>query len=141
MQCLINVKFQTVLFNECAVAPDDLVPDKNLAAKLKNEISKEVMRQDHTEAIKMIEAQSNIIIAEAKGDSWLQKSWRPILMLCIVAIIANNYILFPYLSMFTDKAAILDLPDKLYSLLNIGVGGYVVSRGGEKIVKTIKGKD
>ena len=88
----------------------------------------------------LVSAQRDIIVAEAKGESWLQRNWRPLLMICIIAIIANNYILVPYLSAFTDKVTVLDLPKGLWALLNIGVGGYIASRGGEKISKTMKGQ-
>nr|VFJ55662.1 MAG: hypothetical protein BECKDK2373C_GA0170839_104935 [Candidatus Kentron sp. DK] len=56
----------------------------------------------------------------------------------IVIIIANNYVLFPYLELFTDKAIMLELPEGLFTLLTIGVGGYVVSRSGEKIAQSLK---
>ena len=82
--------------------------------------------------------QKDIIIAEATGESWLQRNWRPILMLSIVAIVVNNYLLYPYLKLFFEAAPILDLPDKLWSLMQIGVGGYIVGRSGEKIVKDLK---
>jgi hypothetical protein len=42
--------------------------------------------------------------------------------------------------MFTDTAVILELPQDLYDLMKIGVGGYIVGRSGEKIVKEWKGK-
>ncbi len=87
------------------------------------------------------QAQRDIIVAEAKGDSWLQRNWRPLLMICVIAIIANNYIFVPYLSAFTDKVQVLELPKGLWALLNIGVGGYIASRGGEKISKIRKGKE
>lgn len=38
-------------------------------------------------------------------------------MLVIITIVANNYILYPYLSIFTDKVRVLDLPDKLWTLM------------------------
>jgi predicted MFS family arabinose efflux permease len=79
-----------------------------------------------------LEAKKEIIVAEAKGG-WLQKNWRPILMLSIVAIVVNNYIIYPYLSMFTEKVTMLDLPKQLWNLMLIGVGGYVTGRSGEKI--------
>jgi hypothetical protein len=60
-------------------------------------------------------------------------------MLSIVAIIANNYLIFPYLSLFTDKAVILELPEKLYNLMTVGVGGYIVGRSAEKGLKIWKG--
>ena len=88
--------------------------------------------------VKTDELRHNIIIAETKSQSWLARNWRPILMLTIVAIIANNYVLFPYLSLFTEKVTMLTLPDHLWSLLKIGVGGYIVGRSAEQVAKTIK---
>jgi len=87
---------------------------------------------------KLAEHQSNIIIAEAQGKSWLQRNWRPLLMLCIIGIVANNYILFPYLNLFFKKAIVLSLPDHLWSLLKIGVGGYIVGRSAEKVTEVLK---
>ena len=110
-------------------------PDKDLALKLQTEIAKELMTTNRSQ----IEGAINIILAEANGKSWLQRNWRPILMISIVAIIVNNYILFPYLSLFGVKVISLNLPDKLYTLMEIGVGGYVVGRSGEKIMQTYKG--
>ena len=85
------------------------------------------------------ENQVKVLLAEMSGN-WLQKSWRPLLMLAIIAIVVNNYILFPYLSLFTSKAVMLTLPDDLWSLLKLGVGGYVVGRSAEKIAETLKQK-
>jgi hypothetical protein len=82
----------------------------------------------------IVNAQKDIIISEAKGESWLQRNWRPILMLVVIAIIANNYLLAPYIGLWTDKVLVLDLPTPLFALLTAGVGGYVVGRSGEKIV-------
>ncbi len=79
------------------------------------------------------EARSNVIMAEAHGASWLQRNWRPLLMLVIICIVANNYILYPYLSIFTDKVRVLDLPDRLWQLMEIGVGGYILGRTAEKM--------
>jgi len=84
------------------------------------------------------ELKTRILIAEIQGQSWMQQNWRPILMLTIVAIVANNYILVPYLTLFGMKAQVLDLPEKLWSLMTLGVGGYIVGRSGEKIVEVFK---
>lgn len=116
---------------------DKAVTDKDLANKLKTELQTKLMTLDYSSVEKELEAQASIIVAEAEGN-WIQRSWRPILMLTIVAIVANNYLIFPYLKMFTDKAAVLPLPPSLYTLMSIGVGGYVVGRSGEKMMKTWK---
>lgn len=78
------------------------------------------------------QAQTEIIITEAKGQSWLQRNWRPLLMLVIIIIVANNFIIYPYMSIFTDKVKVLELPDKLWTLMEIGVGGYILGRTAEK---------
>ncbi len=79
------------------------------------------------------EIRASIVRLEARG-SWLQRNWRPMLMVSIMAIVVNNYIIVPYLSAFTDKVVMLELPDGLWALLNVGVGGYVVGRSAEKIL-------
>jgi hypothetical protein len=120
---------------------DQFVEDKDQAARLKAQIKERAMDMDHKEIQALVKAQAGIVKAEVQGESWLQRNWRPLLMLCVIAIIFNNYVLVPYLSLFTDKVAILELPNGLWALLNVGVGGYVAGRSGEKIMDRIrKGK-
>jgi hypothetical protein len=88
--------------------------------------------------VKTDELRANIIIAETKSQSWLARNWRPILMLTITAIIANNYVFFPYASLFTEKVTMLTLPDHLWALLKIGVGGYIVGRSAETVTKNLR---
>ena len=82
---------------------------------------------------KLAEAQASVIKAEATGQSWVQRSWRPITMLSFVAIIVNNYLLFPYAGALGLPIVPLDLPAEFFTLLTIGLGGYVVGRSAEKI--------
>ncbi len=115
---------------------DKVVEDKDAANQLKAEIT---ARQQELNTLEL-QGAIKIILAEATGG-WLQRNWRPILMLVVIAIVANNYLLFPYLSMFTDKVVVLDLPDKLWTLMTVGVGGYVGGRTIEKSIKTWKNPD
>ena len=119
---------------------DKAVLDKDEANKLKSQIETIVQNGDIKKFEADMEARSKIIIGEIQGKSALQRNWRPILMLSIVAIVVNNYILFPYLSMFTDKVVILELPNALFNLMTVGVGGYIVGRSGEKIIDKYKDK-
>ncbi len=80
---------------------------------------------------------TKIILAEAQG-SWMQRNWRPLLMMTAIVILANNYIVVPYIGVFTDKVQILELPDGLWTLLTMGVTGYLVGRTGEKVATTFK---
>ena len=89
----------------------------------------------------LVRAQSEIVKAEVAGH-WFQRNWRPALMWLTIVIIGNNYVLFPYASLFTDKVVMLELPEWLFRLLAIGMGGYTVGRSAEKIVtKLQKGKE
>jgi hypothetical protein len=120
---------------------DQAVEDKDQAAKLKAAIQTAVLTMDHKEIQTLVKEQASIVRAEAQGASWIQRSWRPLLMMVIIGIIFNNYVLFPYASMFTDKAVMLELPVQLWGLIKIGVGGYVVGRSGEKFAKVWRAKD
>ena len=112
---------------------DQTVEDKDQAARIKANIASQQNELIQTE----LKGAIDIILAEAKGN-WLQKSWRPLLMMAVMAIVVNNYILFPSLSMWTEKVVVLELPGGLWTLLTTGVGGYVVGRSGEKIAQSIK---
>jgi len=116
---------------------DKVVLDKDAAEKLKADIQMEALKLDYGAFEAEINARAGIITAEAKGDSWMQRNWRPILMLSIVSIVVNNYIIFPYVDLFGYKAMVLDLPDRMWGLMEIGVGGYVLGRSGEKIVTQV----
>lgn len=121
------------LFTKALDIVDDFVPDKDLANKLKAALQQQIMQIAHGEFIELLRSQTAIILAEAKGG-WLQRNWRPLLMATFMVIIANNYIIHPYLQLFAPgKSLALTLPPEMWSLLKIGVGGYVVGRSVEKV--------
>lgn len=84
--------------------------------------------------LRVVEQQLASVIAEAKGESMLQRNWRPLTMLTFVAIIANNYILVPYAQAFGLALPMLQLEPQMWELLQIGVGGYMVLRTTEKLL-------
>lgn len=106
---------------------DKAVEDKDQAAQIKAKFSELVLSGE----IKELEAAASIIVAEAQGESWLQRNWRPLLMVMFGTIIANNYLIVP---IFNTPAA--DIPPDMWDLLKLGVGGYVVGRTAEKSLKT-----
>ncbi len=108
---------------------DQAVEDKDEAARIKAKLQEMVL----TGQMKEIEAAASIIVAEAKGDSWLQRNWRPGLMTLFGLIIANNFIVVP---LFGTPAA--DIPPDMWDLLKLGVGGYIVGRSVEKGAKVWK---
>jgi len=113
---------------------DQKVEDKDLANKLKFEIQSTILDKEYTRIEQELNAQKEVIVAEATGHSWLQRNWRPITMLVFVYIVAHNYIVAP---LFSLKE--LPIPPDMWSLLKIGIGGYVIGRSVEKTVPLIVG--
>lgn len=106
------------------VLPDTVEKDK-VRSELRLSLLENVAELERTAA--------NVIMAEANGESWLQRNWRPLLMLLFGVIIANNFLIVPLFS--TPKA---EIPPDMWDLLKLGVGGYVMGRSAEKGVKAWK---
>ncbi|SDK78554.1 Holin of 3TMs, for gene-transfer release [Modicisalibacter muralis] len=115
---------------------DQAITDKDQAARLKAELKRRLIDQQDAG----LQARMKVVLAEATGESWLQRNWRPLLMIVIVAIVANNYLLAPYLGAMFGVGLQLALPEQLWDLMTMGVGGYIAGRSGEKIVDTLRGK-
>jgi len=115
---------------------DRVLPDTVAKDKVKAELQTQMLQ--HSASIE--KAAASVVVAEAKGESWLQRNWRPVTMMAFVVIIINNYIAVPWLQTLGLPAVSLDIPPDMWSLLQIGIGGYIVSRGAEKGIKTWKEK-
>jgi hypothetical protein len=81
---------------------------------------------------KLLASKTTIIESEAKGESWLQRNWRPMLMCICMIIVFNNYILVPYFNL-----PVTTLDDHIWQLMDLGVGGYVAGRSLEKISENL----
>jgi hypothetical protein len=117
-----------------------LPEDKDKAADIEREINMALI--GNSAAIE--QAAASVILAEAKSEHKITATWRPVLMMTITAIVAWNFLFaqlieLAVLVMFGDRIPLsIPLPDQLWNLLMIGVGGYVVGRSGEKMVKNYK---
>ena len=107
-----------------------LIPDGDKSADVEKEIKLALL--EHTDSLESL--RGKIVLEEAKSGNWLTSAWRPLLMMVIIAIVAMNYLIFPVLNLFAGSNHSIDLPQELWNLLQIGVGGYIVGRSGEKMV-------
>ncbi len=107
---------------------DKAVPDADLRRQLKQEIKAKLIDQETV----LTQAARDVLVAEAQGTSWMQRNWRPLTMLTFTAIIANNYLIAPYVQAFGGVAVVLEIPDGMWNLLTMGLGGYVIGRTLEK---------
>lgn len=73
----------------------------------------------------LLQSKTAIITAEATGQSWIQRNWRPITMLTFLVLVVFDS--FGWLPNPLAKEA--------WTLLQIGLGGYVAGRSGEKITQ------
>ena len=120
-----------ILFNTV----DKAVEDKDLANKLKADLQTQML-QSHTEELT---AAARVIEAEAKAG-WFASSWRPLLMYVLIFILIWNYVLGPVILFFFKASITITLPGDVWTLLQIGLGGYVVGRSAESVARTIANK-
>ena len=78
-------------------------------------------------------AQADIVKTEAASTHWLAANWRPLLMLRFGGLIVARW--FGWAAPGLSEAEYL----KLWSIVEFGLGGYVVGRSVEKIAPSIAG--
>ena len=115
---------------------DKAIPDKDQAEKLKFLLNQQLLKSS-TEELK---AAASIVEAEAKSN-WFVSSWRPLLMYVLIFILVWNYILGPIIKIVLGSVITFELPGDVWTLLQIGLGGYVVGRSGESIARTLANKN
>jgi hypothetical protein len=81
---------------------------------------------------KVVSEQASIIRAEATGESWLQRNWRPLTMLAFLVI------LFLYWFGVEPDGLTQETINAVFRLLQLGIGGYIVGRSVEKGLHTWK---
>ena len=107
---------------------DDVVEDKDEANRLKFEIQRQLIENKSSE----LEAAAKIVLAEAQGG-WLQRNWRPLLMVTFAGLIVAHWF------GFTAPNIPESVQNSLLNIVMVGIGGYVVGRSGEKIADKFRG--
>lgn len=109
-------------------AIDKVIPNKSEAEQLKAQITLAVINGEKSQ----LESATNIITAEAQGESWLQRNWRPLLMLWFAGLIGAHWL--GYTPANLPEEQVIGLLD----IVQVGVGGYVLGRTAEKVIKEYK---
>ncbi len=108
-------------------AVGELIGQLTLPGREKKELETEILKLVYEREREIAEAQASVLRTEAAGN-WLQRSWRPLVMLTFAVIVL--------VGTFTSLP-ILEDSSRFWDLLEIGLGGYVVGRSGEKIARVI----
>lgn len=115
---------------------------QNIAAKFfpnpEDELKKLQLAQEIPLALlasqdKIDEAASDVVKTEAASSHWLAANWRPITALVFVGLIVARW--FGWTAPNMSESEYLSV----YDLIKIMIGGYVISRGVEKVAPTIAG--
>lgn len=114
------LEFGTAIINK-------IFPDKEAAnaAKLR------LLELQQAGELKELEAKAQIVNTEAASKHWLAANWRPLTMLTFVALIVARW--FGWAAPNLSEAEYL----KLWSIVELGLGGYVIGRSAEKIIPKI----
>lgn len=113
---------------------DDLHTSEEEKLLIKSEMFK--LQQDITTKViayetQLMDNQSKIILAEAQGESWLQRNWRPLMMVWFAALLGMYWFGFTPLNLSQETL------NQLFLLMQLGIGGYIVGRSGEKIIPQV----
>lgn len=108
------------------------IKDPNQALQAQIELAKiesdAQQKADDVDA-RFAEAQAAVLQAEAKSESWLTRNWRPLVMLDFASIITYQYVVVPVFHLTP-----VPLAPEMWSLLQVGISGYLIGRSVEKVV-------
>jgi len=78
-------------------------------------------------------AAASIIQTEAASEHWLAANWRPLMMLTFGGLIVARWLGWAAPNLAPEEYI------KLWDIVELGLGGYVIGRSVEKIAPTIAG--
>ncbi|APC46576.1 hypothetical protein [Alteromonas phage PB15] len=84
--------------------------------------------------IQVMQARLSVIQAEATSEHFLTSNWRPIVMLVFTGLIVARWFGLSAEGI-TEREYI-----EIWEILKLGIGGYVVGRSAEKVMKEYKKK-
>ena len=104
-----------------------IFPDAEARQKAEAEINAALVAR----AGELERAASDIVVTEAQSEHWLTACWRPIVMLTFTALIVARWL--GYSAPGITEAEAL----RLWSIVEIGLGGYVIGRSVEKVAPQV----
>ena len=121
------------IFKPAAKLIDDLHTSEEEKLKQKA-ILLELQSKFLTEALayeqEQMKAKMKIIVAEARSGNLLASSWRPVTMYTFLVMLVSYW--FGWIDV--NARITPEILAKVFTLLQIGLGGYIASRGVEKVV-------
>ena len=106
-----------------------IIGSLSISSREKKELETEVVQTVYRYVDELAAGQADIVKSETQGN-WLQRSWRPLMMLSFAFIVLLGTVIeIPFLS--GDS--------KFWNLIEIGLGGYVIGRSLEGLNRWLPG--
>lgn len=103
------------------------IEDKDKANELSAQLTSQLTASVVQLMSKELDSQRDIIVAEAQGESWLQRNWRPIIMMALSTMVCVYWMGWTHQAM--EQPVIL----KILDIVQVGLGGYIGGRTAEKL--------
>ncbi len=100
-----------------------IIPDQGEQSRIEAELSLALMQR----AQEIESAAADVVKTEAASEHWITATWRPIVMLVLTSLIVARWLGYSAPGISEVEAL------KLWSIVEIGLGGYVIGRSAEKI--------
>lgn len=113
----------TELIDNLHTSTEEKLAQKAVLLQLQTDFLKEGLQYEQEQ----LKQKAAIIMAETKSESWITRNWRPLTMLTFLALVVLDQ---------TGQLA-FRLADEAWTLLQMGLGGYVVGRSVEKVTPAV----
>ncbi|ASX25882.1 3TM-type holin [Candidatus Williamhamiltonella defendens] len=113
----------TQLIDEMHTSDEERLQVKSRLFEMQGALAAQVLDYE----ARLIQARTKVIAAEAQGASWIQRNWRPLTMLTFLGLVVAD----------TFGLTQFRLAQEAWTLLQIGLGGYVVGRSAEKVIPKV----
>jgi hypothetical protein len=127
----MHVPFLSKLFtktgSEITSGAFDLIEKVSAPDQQKQQLKNELSEIITSKLLQLMTLQTQALQTEMQGN-WLQRSWRPLVMLTFTVIIVMG--VFKEIPYLKDTSP-------FWELLRLGLGGYVVGRSVEKVADSV----
>ncbi|MCE9932763.1 3TM-type holin [Aeromonas salmonicida] len=123
---ILSSVFETVS-NVVSGTVGKFIEDKDKAKELETALTAQLTTSVVELMGRELDAQKSVIVAEAQGESWLQRNWRPIIMIALSTMVCIYWMGWTHQEL--DQPVIL----KILDIVQIGLGGYIGGRTAEKL--------
>lgn len=111
---------------------DKVIPDADKRAEAQEAVTKLLLENQNA----ILQASKDVMVADAQSEGWLTRNARPGVVVWAMGMI--TWVIFSPIFGLQDATihALQRVPDSLWNLVMVGIGGYMLAKTVENTVKT-----